>query len=272
MFLWMIVCFVLLSSWYFKVIHVCIDNELNNVYDVYVSTRYAPLQQAVKCACTITPSVSSENYTLNVLGASELPDDSIRFMFNIDNVTVIENTNFEIEFKTVHLTGDTRLTYSSPGDNTVNVCVYIAAVSHEDMFSMVCNQPSVITKQTTISTASTLYTDTIQDTQTSIKGIHISPEPTTSSSSHDTDGTSPTKSSVPGTESQTSSNTREDNMILIVGIAGGVVMVLNVVVTIGIVYCMRKSKAPPCEGSQPTGSSNSNNEDVKGKHYIIMRA
>ncbi|KAL4232490.1 hypothetical protein ACF0H5_007182 [Mactra antiquata] len=251
----------LISTWFSKVIHVCIDMEQNDVGNAFVSTRFAPLHQAVECTCSITPSVSSENYTVSVLGASGLHDDSIKFMFKVDDVPVIDNTNFNNR-TTVHLTGETRLTYSSPNDNTVNVCVQIAAESPRSRFNMVCrqNQNPVTTTQPTISTTSTLHTESSKITQTSKNDNTASTERTTSSSYSENDGTSPTESTELGTEPQTCSNTSKDNMILIVGIAVGAVMVLNIVVIIGIVYCMRKRKASHHEGSQPTGSSNGYNE------------
>ncbi|KAL4232489.1 hypothetical protein ACF0H5_007181 [Mactra antiquata] len=275
MFSWIGVSIFLIDTWFSKgcygfepcpsnvrVLHVCIDNELNDVRDVYVSTGHAPLHQAIECTCSITSSGSSENYTLIIQKASELYEDSIKFMFKADNVTVIENTNFGVT-RRLNLTGETRLTYSSPDDNIVNVCVYFAAMSEQDRFSMVCssNLAPVTTKQTTISTISTLHTESNQVIQTSKNDNTVSPEQTTPSSYNDNDGTSPTESTELGTESQTCSNTSKDKMILIVGIAVGAVVALNIGVIIGIIYCMRKRKAPPHEGSQqPTGSSNGYNE------------
>ncbi|KAL4232491.1 hypothetical protein ACF0H5_007183 [Mactra antiquata] len=280
MLLRIVLSFVLVGTWYSQgcygsescpsnvpAIHVCIDNELIDVGLVYVSTQRAPLQQAVECTCSIKPSVSSENYTLHVQRARVLDNESIKFMFKIDDETVIENTNFDVT-KGINLTGETRLTYSSPDENTVNVCVHFGAASDQDRFSMVCraNQNPATTKPTTISTASTIQTESSQVTQTPKNDNPVSTELTTSSNNHDTDGTSPTESSDTNTEAQTQPNPSEDNTVMIAAIAGGGGggAVLIILVVIGIVCCKRKKKASPNEVPKPASSSDDYSEGDYG--------
>ncbi|KAL4235298.1 hypothetical protein ACF0H5_006933 [Mactra antiquata] len=134
----------------------CLDNEVNNVSYVLVSTGKAPaLHESLECKCTIKPLDLSDSYDLDVWDASGDSDNDNNTMVTIkvSNKIIIEKVHFGA-MTIDKIVGYTDMTYSSP-NTTVNVCAQLRVPNK--LFSMTCRGPvrvHVCPEETTFSAVS----------------------------------------------------------------------------------------------------------------------
>ncbi|KAL4224178.1 hypothetical protein ACF0H5_017631 [Mactra antiquata] len=144
------------------IIHLCEDNEVNDVYGLLLSTGKSPLHQHVECKCIITPSQPLVSYSVHFVA---WPRPSTNFNFTINNVPAV---SLEHSYDWVNSTGETNITYSSP-NNTNKLCFQIAVFKdyYSQPFSAICRTWSVIKiEQNSTTTGSSILTEAMSKVST----------------------------------------------------------------------------------------------------------